>query len=199
MVSPLPTLHEIEQLHHKYALNDTVYKLVYTHCKIVSEIALWCATNINEPVDRELLERSALLHDIGSYAFYGEKGENLNPRLYPQHAILGARILADEGIDKRIVDVVSTHVLLGLTKKEIAERPWPLPDRNYEPSTLEGELLCYADRFHSKHPTFNAYDTFLVRLEASLPLQAVKFQQWSRRFGIPDVQALAHAYDHPVR
>ena len=192
---------EIERLHKKYAPNNTVFELVYGHCRIVCEIALWAADNISTDtqVNTDLLQSAALLHDIGTYVFFDDNGKGLNDRLYPQHAILGAKILADEGVDKSITDLIETHILLGLSKHEIVEKPWPLPARDYLPSTIEGELLCYADRFHSKHPTFNSYDTFLAKLKESLPQQAAKFEAWSKRFGIPDIEALAKKYNQPVR
>lgn len=197
----LPTIELIERLHHKYAPNEKVYNLVYGHCKLVAEMALWCADNITNKikVDRRALQTASLLHDIGSYAFFDNNGRNLNERLYPQHAILGAKILEDEGIDHLITEMVSTHVLLGLTKQEIINTPWYLPAHDYEPKTIEGELLCYADCFHSKHPTFNAFETYLDRLKENLPLQGEKFDNWSKRFGIPDVDYLAKKYKQPIR
>lgn len=195
------TVQEIERLHHKYAPNKQVYDLVYGHCQIVCEIALWCAENVsvNTKLDRNLLQAAALLHDVGSYAFFDDNGKTTNKRLYPQHAILGAKILTDEGVDEAITEIISTHVLLGLSKQEIIEKPWPLPEHGYEPKTIEGQLLCYADRFHSKHPTFNAYDSFLDRLRQGLPLQAEKFEKWSEQFGLPDIEALARKYNQPIR
>lgn len=196
-----PDIKDIERLHHKYAPNDKVYSLVYGHCQVVSEIALWCADNIasNTKVNKQLLQAAALLHDVGSYAFFDDDGNTTNDRLYPQHAILGAKILEDEGISQQITDIIATHVLLGLTKQEIIDKPWYLPEHDYEPKSVEGQLLCYADRFHSKHPTFNAFDTFLERLKGGLPLQAEKFEKWSERFGVPDVPALAKKYGQPIR
>ena len=192
---------DIEQLHHKYAPNDKVYDLVYGHCQIVCEIALWCADNIksDSKVDTDLLQAAALLHDIGTYILFDDDGKVSNERMYPQHAILGAKIVVDEGIDMKISKIIETHVLLGLTKQEIIDTPWVLPARDYEPDTIEGELLCYADRFHSKYPTFNAFDTFLDKLKSNLPLQAAKFEAWSKRFGIPDIELLADKYNQPVR
>lgn len=195
----IPSKDYIEHLHRKYAPNQHVYDLVYSHCKIVAEIASWCSANAGTEVDKKLLESAALLHDIGSYVFFDDKGEDLNRRLYPQHAILGAKILADEGIDEAITKIVESHILLGLSKQEIIDFPWPLPERNYEPQTVEGELLCYADRFHSKQPTFNDFGTFLKRLMPGLPLQAEKFELWSKRFGIPDIAALSKKYSQPLR
>lgn len=195
------TAQQIEELHRKYAPNDKVYELVYGHCQIVSEIAQWCAGNIRdkEDVDTELLIVAALLHDIGTYVLFNNEGKVENGRLYPLHAILGAKIITDEGIDARVASLVETHVLLGLSKEEIIEKSWPLPARDYIPGSIEGELLCYADRFHSKKPTFNAYDNFLTRLKADLPKQAAKFEEWSKRFGLPDIEALAKKHQQPVR
>ncbi len=193
-----PDVQYIKRLHRKYSPNDKVYELVYGHCSIVTEIALWCADNISDQVNKELLSVACLLHDIGSYAFFDDEGNNLNSRLYPQHAILGAKLLEDDGIDSRITDIISTHVLLGLTKQEIIDKPWYLPEHDYEPKTLEAELLCYADRFHSKHPTFNSYDTFLNNLKRELPLQAKKFELWSKRFGLPDIDTMAKKYNQPI-
>ena len=195
------TTQRIEELHRKYAPNDKVYELVYGHCRVVNEIAQWCATNISskETVDTELLASAALLHDIGTYVLFDDNGKVGNERLYPLHAILSAKIIADEGIDGRVASLVETHILLGLSKREIIEKPWPLPARDYIPSSVEGELLCYADRFHSKKPTFNAYDTFLARLKEGMPEQAAKFEEWSKRFGLPDIEALAKKYQQPIK
>lgn len=195
------SIQEIKRLHHKYAPNSKVFDLVYGHCQIVCEIALWCADNIKHDtkVDEPLLQIAALLHDIGAYILFDDEGRVANSRMYPQHAILGAKIVADEGIDMRVSKIIETHVLLGLTKQEIVDTPWVLPARDYEPDTIEGKLLCYADRFHSKHPTFNAYDSFLQGLKQGLPLQAAKFEAWSKRFGIPDIDTLAKKYNQAVR
>lgn len=191
---------DIEALHHKYAPNDAVYDLVYGHCQVVNEIAQWCMGNVTAggKVDAQLLANAALLHDIGTYVLFDDKGKVVNKRLYPLHAILGAKIIADEGIDRRVAHIIETHVLLGLSEKEIREKPWPLPARDYLPDSLEGELLCYADRFHSKKPTFNSYDAFLGRLRESMPSQAAKFESYAKKFGLPDIQKLAEKYKQPI-
>ena len=195
------TVQEIEGYHHKYAPNDKVYELVYGHCQIVCEIALWCADNIKAEVkvDKSVLQAAALLHDIGTYVLFDDEGKVANERLYPQHAILGAKIVSDEGIDSRISEIIETHILLGLTRQEIIDTPWLLPARDYVPSTIEGELLCYADRFHSKQPTFNEYDSFFQGLKGNFPRQAVKFEEYAGRFGLPDIDALAKKYNQPIR
>lgn len=198
----LLTDEEIHALHSKYAPNQKVLDLVYTHCVVVNEIAQGCAGNIPEKINEEILKNACLLHDIGTYILFDDDGKVSNGRMYPQHAILGAKILADEGLDEEVWRAVETHVLMGLSRAEIAGEQsdivWPLPARDYFPLTIEAELLCYADRFHSKRPVFNDFETFLKRLKKSLPLQADKFERESKRFGLPDVRDLAAKYRHPI-
>lgn len=195
------TTQQIEALHRKYAPNDEIYELVYGHCQVVNEIAQWCVGNIGDTqeIDTDLLKTAALLHDIGTYPLFIGVGKVAQQRLYPLHAILSAKIIADEGIDKRVAQIVETHILLGLSKQEILDKPWPLPARDYIPESIEGELLCYADRFHSKQPVFNSYETFLEGLKQDLPIQAARFEAWAQKFGIPDISSLADKYHQPIR
>src|SRR5574338_446382 len=148
----IPTDEQIEILLRKYAPNDEYFELIKTHGEIVAEIALWCAKNIDERVDTRRLEVACRLHDIGSYVFVGATNYSDDfERNYPGHAIFGAKILQDEGVDEEIWQAVETHVLMGLSAVEIKEIGFALPNRDYIPQTIEAELLCYADRFHSKH------------------------------------------------
>jgi len=196
----IPDLQAIEALHRRYAVNDAVFNLVYTHCKIVNEIAEWCADSMHESVDRDILQAACLLHDIGTYICFDDNAVGgHNQYNYKQHAIFGAALALEEGYDPQIADTIRTHVLLGLTKQEIIDYGWPLPQKDYEPTTIEGRLLCYADRFHSKGPTFNSYETFLFGLRKDLPRQADKLEVWAKEFGVPDVNELAAKYGHPVR
>lgn len=195
----IPDLTSIEDVHRRYAQNDYVFKLVYEHCEIVAEIAAWCVNEKNLSVDDELLRASCLLHDIGTYALFDAKGLDGNEHNYKQHAIFGAALAIEEGFDPRIADSIRSHVLMGLSRKEIEESQFGMPQKDYLPATTEARLLCYADRFHSKQPTFNSYESFLERLEKGLPEQARKFKQSSEEFGIPNISDLATKYGHPVR
>lgn len=195
----IPTKADIEAVHRRYAQNDKIFDLVYTHCQIVTEIALWCVQQKNLLVDTPLLEASCLLHDIGTYALFDANGLDGNNHNYKQHAIFGAALALEEGFDPRIADIIRTHVWLGLSKQEIVEHGFGMPQKDYLQTTLEARLLGYADRFHSKYPTFNAYKPFLARLLRRAPKQAEKLQAAAAEFGIPDVQALARKYNHPIR
>lgn len=196
----IPDKSEIEALLRKYAPDEEQYELISTHGKIVAEIALESAKHSGETVDLEILEAACLLHDIGSYPFLGASNHHENyERLYTLHSLLGAKILQDEGMDERIWKAVETHVLLGLTEAEIRGADKAFPYKNYEPKTIEGRLLCYGDRFHSKKPIFNRFDTFYNNMLTSFPGQAEKMKLWGEEFGKPDVEALAKKYNHPIK
>ncbi len=194
------TFDRIKQLHQKYAPNEVDFAAVFDHCQVVTEIAMWCADRVSDKVDTEMLETAALLHDIGSYPFLAAWEVRDNYRTYyPQHAMLGSKIVLDEGYDASVASIIETHVLMGLTSEEIKQAGMSLPYRDYVPSSIEGDILCYADRFHSKKPVFNSFDSFYKRLSDGLPAQARKFKELSEKFGIPDIEALAKKYGHPIK
>ncbi len=195
----IPTKEQIKEVHKRYAQNDFVFNLVFGHCKIVSEIAKWCVENKNLTVDKNLLEAGCLLHDIGTYALFDEKGLNGNEHNYKQHAIFGAALVVEEGFDSRIADMIRTHVLMGLSKDEIIKSGFGMPQKDYFPATLEARLLCYADRFHSKKPIFNSYSNFLEKLSVGLPEQAKKLEESAEEFGVPDIEAFASKFNQPIR
>lgn len=184
----------------KYAPNDEYYELVKIHGEIVYEIAEEIASRIDTEVNMPILQASCLLHDIGSYVFLGARNFSKDfARCYPGHAIFGAKILQDEGLDDRIWQAIETHVLQGIAARKVQNTSFALPEKDYIPRTIEAKLLCYADRFHSKHPVFNDFDDFIKRLEKRLPNQAQKLKEWSEDFGIPDVQTLSKKHGHPIR
>ncbi len=195
----IPDKMQIEEIHQRYAQNDTVFNLVYEHCQIVAEIAAWIVKHKKLDIQPDLLEAACLLHDIGTYALFDSNGRTDNEHNYKQHAIFGAALVIEEGYDTRIADIIRTHVLMGLTKNEIVEGGFGMPRNDYMPLTLEARLLCYADRFHSKRPIFNAYAPFLEQLSKDLPDQATKLQEAAAEFGIPDIESLAQKYGHPIR
>ncbi len=196
----IPDKAKVDELLRKYAPDEEQYELVLTHGKIVAEIALESAGNLKEPVNLEVLEAACLLHDIGSYPFLGASHHHENyKRLYSLHSVLGAKILQEENVDERIWKAVETHVLLGLTEAEIRESDKALPYKNYEPKSIEGRLLCYADRFHSKKPIFNRFDTFHDNMLATFPKQAEKMELWAVEFSKPNVEALSKKYNHPIK
>lgn len=190
---------QIKQLHKKYAPNQEAYDLVYDHCEIVAKIARECGDRYKGKIDVDLAVLCAMLHDIGTYTLFIPELHTFKEDGYQQHAFIGATILEGEGLPKLVVDAVRTHVLMGITAQEIELNKWKLPYKDLLPQTTEAELLCYADRFHSKHPQFNHHEKFASKLEQGLPEQAVKFQKAIDKFGLPDIGKLVQEYNHPIR
>ena len=87
---------------------------------------------------------------------------------------------------------------MGLTAREIKHIGWKLPYIDTVPQTIEAELVCFADRFHSKKPKFNFPEPFMSRLANDLPDQAAKFQKMLGAYGTPDLALLAKKYGHEI-
>jgi uncharacterized protein len=136
----LPSLKEIEALHRKYSPTDEVFKLVFTHCKIVSEVAEQCIARKGLIIDVELVKVGCLLHDIGVYALFDAGGKEREELQYITHGIMGENILKDEGFPEAVWRFGSHHTGVGLTKHDIISQNLPLPMQDYVADTREEAL-----------------------------------------------------------
>ena len=98
----LPSASEIEALHRKYAPTESVFELVFTHCKIVSNIAMQLAEKSGANVDIELVRVGCLLHDIGVYPLFDKNGVETDTSKYITHGVLGEEILQNEGFAEEL-------------------------------------------------------------------------------------------------
>ena len=201
MAHSLPTIVDIESLHHKYAPTEEVFELVWTHSCIVRDIALQLARGSRTPVDIELVQVGCLLHDIGVYPLFDGNGFEVNPREYITHGIRGEEILKDEGFPEALYRFASHHTGAGITKDQIIASNLPLPHKDFLAETPEEELVMYADKFHSKTnpPHFNSYD-FYADYVTRFGEEATKnFVALGTKFGKPDLAPLIAAYGHSLR
>lgn len=189
------TENEARALHRRYCQNEEMLELVFTHCKIVADIAVWAVRENSIELDVDILKTICLLHDIGSYSFMHD---SYNRNVYAQHAMLGSKILQNEGFDSLVYSAVETHVLMGVSAEDIRASGMYLPAKDFIPETIYGQLLCFADRFHSKQPVFNSREYFEEKI-SKLPNQKQKFLAAVERFGEPDLAALAKKYGHSIR
>ncbi len=106
---------------------------VIDHCMAVEHLALKIAMRITKDRDvLDLVSRGALLHDIGRSKEHGIR-----------HAIAGADILKERGLDDAIVKIVERHIGAGIDPEEA--RNLELPPRNYMPETLAEKIVAHAD------------------------------------------------------
>ncbi|HEY9247079.1 MAG TPA: HD domain-containing protein [Candidatus Methanoperedens sp.] len=114
---------------------------VIEHCRIVAGLAKNIAASINEcankkgktpGVDINAVFIGGLLHDIGR-----SRVQDIG------HAVEGARIAVDNGLDEKIVSIIERHIGAGITKDEARELG--LPARNYLPVAIEEKIVAHAD------------------------------------------------------
>jgi uncharacterized protein len=105
---------------------------VIEHLIAVSKNALAIADRVNIPVDRDLIKRGALLHDIGRCRTHGIG-----------HGIEGGKILREQGLGEEIARIAERHIGAGLTSDEASRLG--LPSGEYIPETPEEKIVAYAD------------------------------------------------------
>lgn len=104
-----------------------------THSVEVARKALEISSRVNIPLDRTLLARGAVLHDLGKSETYGI-----------DHGEIGARKAAELGLEKEIQDIILKHIRGGLTEPEAIELG--LPVRDYTLRSPEEKIVIYTDR-----------------------------------------------------
>lgn len=193
----LPTYSQIENLHKKYATTDNAFKIVFTHSNIVKDIAEEIIANKNLDIDTRLVKVGALLHDIGAYSLINRNGEfdELN---YIQHGVRGYEILKQEGLDEKICRFAERHTGVGISQEDIINQNLNLPPKDYIAESLEEKLIMYSDKFHSKNPQFNTFDTYSSYISRFGEDRIRKFQALSKIFGIPNIKPIASKYNHPI-
>lgn len=109
--------------------------IVIEHCRAVRDVAEMIANRLIErgySVDLDLVVRGAMLHDIGRCRTNGIK-----------HAIAGAQIARELGLDERVIRIIERHIGGGLDREDAGALG--LPEGNYMPETLEEKIVCHAD------------------------------------------------------
>lgn len=56
----------------------------------------------------------------------------------------------------------------------------------------------YADKFHSKNPQFNRYETYSNSISTFGPHKVHAFEMLKDEFGVPDLDFLVEKYGHPI-
>lgn len=187
--------HSCFELHKKYAPSESVLNLVWTHSEIVAAIALEIVEAHPElTVDKELVLKGALLHDIGVYCTEPcpchREGSEENKEPYIKHALIGAEIARKEGFSEEIVNIIERHTGVGITKEQIIRDNLPLPHKDFVPETLEEKIVAYADNFHTKKPRFKSYEEIKQNLEEYDKAYGEILDEWKAMFGIPDISKL---------
>lgn len=133
-----------------YPQGSRLREVLVSHSRQVADLALDIMRRRGLPLQPELVEDAAMLHDIGIFLTDAPGIECRGTEPYIRHGLLGARLLQSEDAPGQLVRVAMTHTGTGLTDEDIARRGLPLPPGDYMPRTQLERLICYADKFYSK-------------------------------------------------
>jgi uncharacterized protein len=195
----IPADEEIRALHSRLAPTPEALDLVYTHCRIVCEVAEQLHLGAGAGIDIGLVRAGSLLHDIGVYRLYGDDGR-LDHANYLRHGLLGYELLGEEGFPEEIRRFASCHTGVGLSREDVIRQGLPLPPADYLAETGEETLVMYADKFHSKTtpPTFVTARTYAASVRRFGEEKAATFASMHALFGEPDLASLSAAYGHGI-
>ena len=128
----IPSVEGAMEIHAKYGSNQRIV----SHCQAVAMAAKIVADELERQgraVDESAIVAGALLHDIGRSRIQTVR-----------HGVEGAEILAGEGVDQKVVEIVRRHVGAGISPEEA--KTLGLPDFDYIPRSLEERIVCFADK-----------------------------------------------------
>ena len=188
-----PKESEIKNLHRYYAPSQTAFDIIFSHCQIIWQICSQIIADKALELNIDLVKSGALLHDIGAYKLIDEKGIFDEPN-YIKHGIIGYNILKEKGYSEDLCRIAKCHTGLGLTKDYITKSNLPLPVDNYMAETVEERLVMYADKFHSKNPKFNSFESYRTTALKFGEENAQKFDNFAKEFGIPNLDNLTNNY-----
>ena len=118
---------------------------VIEHCKVVAAHAREIALDIKRhsitkgvmvEIDIDMVYTGGLLHDMGRSRTHG---------IF--HAVEGARIALENGLDEKIVNIIERHIGAGIPEDEAVAIG--LPAKDYMPLTLEEKIVAHADNLVS--------------------------------------------------
>ena len=188
-------------LHERHAPTPEALDAVYTHCRIVCDIAgqLRSRPARGPDIDLGLVRAGSLLHDIGVYRIYDVAG-NLDHANYLKHGLLGYELLHGAGFPEALCRFASHHTGVGISREDVLTQRLPIPPADYLAETGEERLVMYADKFHSKSapPVFRTAAACAARLRRFGDEKVKAFQTLRDTFGEPDLAPLSESYGHPI-
>ena len=108
---------------------------VIDHSVAVCKKAFEIAHNFPQ-ANLELIEKGALLHDIGRSRTHGIR-----------HAIVGVEIAREYGYSEDVLNIIERHIGAGITKEEA--KNLGLFEKSYVPQSLEEKIVAHADNLIS--------------------------------------------------
>jgi uncharacterized protein len=170
-----------------YYTHSQTYKFLKAHSEAVAKKALEGAKRVKHlNPDMKFIEEAALLHDIAIFKVHAPKIGCIGPMEYVAHGYLGREMLEKEGYPRHAL-VCERHVGAGISAEEIRRHKLPLPERDMLPETIEEKLICWADKFFSKHPSSLTKEKPLEKVRSMVKKygdeELKRFDEWQEMFG----------------
>ena len=151
MLQQLAIIVNYQQIIDKYYPQENALKrILLVHSSRVALKALRIVDAHPEMnIDRRFVEEAAMLHDIGIFQCDAPGIHCHGTQPYILHGRMGAELLRAEGFPRH-ARVCERHTGAGITLQEIIDQQLPLPHQDFQPETIEEQIVCYADKFFSK-------------------------------------------------
>lgn len=177
---------DVNEIIDRYYPEENELKNIYmVHARKVAALALEMAGRHPElDMDLDFIEEAAMLHDIGIFLTDAPRIYCYGTEQYLCHGYLGAELLRPLGLERH-ARVCERHTGTGLKKEQIAENGWNLPVKDFEPETLEEQLICFADKFYSKTKHLEQPRTLEMVRESMRKISeesAEKIDIWAKMF-----------------
>ena len=176
----------VNEIIDRYYPEENELKNIYmVHARKVTTLALEMAGKHPElDMDMNFIEEAAMLHDIGIFLTDAPRIYCYGTEQYLCHGYLGAELLRSLGLERH-ARVCERHTGTGLKKEQIVENGWNLPVKDFEPETLEEQLICFADKFYSKTKFLHRPRTFEQVVESMSKISeksVAKIRLWAEMF-----------------
>lgn len=167
-----------------YPEDNQLKRILLTHSRSVAQKALSIIKqHPNLIVDEKFLFEAAILHDIGIFLTDAPGILCYGDQPYICHGYLGAELLRKEGYPKH-AKVCEHHTGAGISMAQVKEQNLPIPENDYLPTTLEEEIICFADKFFSKTKLDN--EKSIEKAQKSIARYGeeglIRFNKWCKRF-----------------
>jgi uncharacterized protein len=177
----------IDIIQRYYDSASKAYRILVSHGRQVAEKALQAAQAVEHlHPNTDLIERAAMLHDIGMLGTNVPKLGCDGQEPYIRHGVIGREMLEREGMPAEAL-ICERHVGAGISAMEICRRRLPLPKRDMLPVSLEEQIVCYADKFFSKNinrrNSEKSTQAILKSLARHGDEQVSRFKAWMEIFG----------------
>jgi len=123
-----------------------------------------------------------MLHDIGMFLCDAPKIGCNGEEHYLMHGVFGKEILDREGLPKHAL-VAERHIGAGISKEEIIRRNLNLPHRDMLPVSIEEQIICFADKFHSKAGGMKNIGKIIRQMKRYGKDSVLRFKNWLKLFG----------------